>query len=70
VSQPHYGGESSAFITALVALLRAQGIPLDEAFERAEGLYRETIRRKGNNTFARSDLLDFLRLIEAPRQPR
>lgn len=63
-NERHYGGESSAFLTALVALQRAQGVPLDQAYQFAEATYRETTSRKGRNSFGNDELLEFLRLFE------
>ncbi|GAA0989614.1 hypothetical protein GCM10009555_073850 [Acrocarpospora macrocephala] len=63
-NERYYGGDSSAFITALVALQRAQGVPLDQAYQFAESTYRETTSRKGGNSFGNDELLEFLRLFE------
>ncbi|WP_128376402.1 hypothetical protein [Streptomyces cavernae] len=63
-SERHYGGTTSAFITALVALQRAQGVPLEEAFAKAESLHQERVRHSGSDTFSSSELLAFLRQFE------
>ncbi|GAA1641418.1 hypothetical protein GCM10009764_74310 [Nocardia ninae] len=45
----------------LTALRRANGVPLDEAFEEAESAWRALVSKNGSTSMGRGELLAFVR---------
>ncbi|WP_186818669.1 hypothetical protein [Nocardia ninae] len=45
----------------MTALRRANGVPLDEAFEEAESAWRALVSKNGSTSMGRGELLAFVR---------
>lgn len=60
MSEPYYGGESVAIIAALTAILRAEGLPLDQAAFEAERRWSSARSGRNSSSFGRAELLSFL----------